>query len=110
MARSTAILGVRRAGKSSSTCGRSWSPWDRPFFPGLPPNTAPLGRRFSQPLAELPAGAALHLAIRRLTAQVALPFEVRAARDYGLSWDVPWRPLDLGFLSRRHLPRYATEP
>ena len=33
-------------------------------------------------LAELPAGAGLHLAIQRLAAQVALPFEVRAARDY----------------------------
>lgn len=60
-------------------------------------------------LAELPAGAALHLAIRRLAAQVALPFEVRAARDYSRSCGVPWRPLDLGFLSRRHLPRYGSE-
>jgi hypothetical protein len=60
-------------------------------------------------LAELPAGAALHLAIKRLTAQVGLPFEVRAARDYSRSTGVPWRPLDLGFLSRRHLPRYGPE-
>jgi hypothetical protein len=66
-------------------------------------------RQLATALAELPAGAALHLAIQRLTAQVALPFEVRAARDYGRSSGVPWRPLDLGFLSRRHLPRYGTE-
>jgi hypothetical protein len=66
-------------------------------------------RQLAEALAGLPAGAALHLAIRRLTAQVALPFEVRAARDYSRSCDVPWRPLDLGFLSRRHLPRYGSE-
>ena len=66
-------------------------------------------RQLAAALADLPAGAALHLAIRRLTAQVALPFEVRAARDYSRSGGVPWRPLDLGFLSRRHLPRYGSE-
>ena len=61
------------------------------------------------PWPNCPPGAALHLAIQRLTAQVALPFEVRAARDYSRSAGVPWRPLDLGFLSRRHLPRYGPE-
>jgi hypothetical protein len=60
-------------------------------------------------LAELPPGAGRHLAIQRLAAQVALPFEVRAAGDYSQRVNVPWRPLDLGFLSRRHLPRYETE-
>ena len=66
-------------------------------------------RQLAAALAELPAGAERHLAIQRLAAQVALPFEVRAARDYSRRVNVPWRPLDLGFLSRRHLPRYATE-
>ena len=66
-------------------------------------------RQLTETLAGLPAVAALHLAIQRLTAQVALPFEVRAARDYSRSVSVPWRPLDLGFLSRRHLPRYEAE-
>jgi hypothetical protein len=66
-------------------------------------------RQLSQALAELPAEAAQHLAIQRLAAQVALPFEVRAARDFSLNYKVPWRPLDLGFLSRRHLPRYGAE-
>jgi hypothetical protein len=66
-------------------------------------------RQLDLALTELPDGAALHLAIRRLAAQVALPFEVRAARDYGRTGGVPWRPLDLGFLSRRHLPRYGPE-
>jgi hypothetical protein len=66
-------------------------------------------RQLAATLAELPAGAERHLAIQRLAAQVALPFEVRAAREYSRRVDVPWRPLDLGFLSRRHLPRYTTE-
>ena len=66
-------------------------------------------RQLAAALADLPAGAERHLAIQRLAAQVALPFEVRAARDYSRRVNVPWRPLDLGFLSRRHLPRYATE-
>jgi hypothetical protein len=66
-------------------------------------------RQLAAALAELPEGAALHLAIRRLMAQITLPFEVRAAREYSRSCGVPWRPLDLGFLSRRHLPRYGSE-
>jgi hypothetical protein len=66
-------------------------------------------RQLAAALAELPAGTERHLAIQRLAAQVALPFEVRAAREYNRRVNVPWRPLDLGFLSRRHLPRYATE-
>jgi len=66
-------------------------------------------RQLAAGLAELPAGAERHLAIQRLAAQVALPFEVRAAGDYSRKVNVPWHPLDLGFLSRRHLPRYETE-
>lgn len=66
-------------------------------------------RLLEQALEGLPPAAACHLAIRRLAAQVALPFEVRAARDYGRRFAIPWRPLDLGRLSRRHLPRYARE-
>jgi hypothetical protein len=66
-------------------------------------------RQLAAALAELPEGAALHLAIRRLAAQVALPFEVKAAQDYSRRAGVPWRPLDLGFVSRRHLPRFGPE-
>ncbi|MCJ7819340.1 MAG: hypothetical protein MUP25_05895 [Syntrophales bacterium] len=66
-------------------------------------------RQLAAALAALPAAAERHLAIQRLAAQVALPFEVRAAGDYSRRLNVPWRPLDLGFLSRRHLPRYETE-
>jgi hypothetical protein len=66
-------------------------------------------RQLAQSLAELPADAARHVAIQRLAAQVALPFEVKAAREYHRRAGAPWRSLDLGFLSRRHLPRFGPE-
>jgi hypothetical protein len=66
-------------------------------------------RQLARTLAQLPATAARHLAIQRLTAQVALPFEVRAARDYHRGTGVPWRPLDIGGPARWHLPRYGPE-
>ncbi len=66
-------------------------------------------RLLQQVLAALPGAAAGHLALRRLAAQVALPFEVRVARDYAEQYQIPWRPLDLGGPSRRHLRRYARE-
>lgn len=66
-------------------------------------------RLLRQGLEVLPVGAAGHLAIRRLMAQVALPFEARVARDYSRRYGAPWRPLDLGELARCHLPRYARE-
>jgi hypothetical protein len=66
-------------------------------------------RLLAKGLGELPAGAAAHPAIGRVMAQVALPFEVRAARDWGRRHGVPWWPLDLGETARRHLSRYARE-
>ncbi len=72
-------------------------------------NEAGWQRRLARSLADLPAGAARHLAVQRLAAQIALPFEVRAARDYSRSRGHPWRPLDLGSTARRHLPRYGPE-
>jgi hypothetical protein len=66
-------------------------------------------RQLTQVLSQFPPAAVRHLAIQRLVAQVALPFEVRAARDYHHSTGAPWRPLDLGSLARRHLPRYGSE-
>jgi hypothetical protein len=60
-------------------------------------------------LKDLPASEREHPAIQRLTAQVALPFEFRVARDYSRTCGIPWRPLDLGAPARRHLPRYAGE-
>jgi hypothetical protein len=65
--------------------------------------------QLTQVLSQLPGAAARHLAIQRLAAQVALPFEVKAARDYHHGAGAPWRPLDLGGLARRHLPRYGPE-
>jgi hypothetical protein len=66
-------------------------------------------RQLTQVLSQMPKAAARHLAIQRLAAQVALPFEVKAARDYHRGTGAPWRPLDLGGLARRHLPRYGPE-
>ena len=64
-------------------------------------------RQLQKTLAGLPPGAAGHPAIRMIAAQIALPFEYRAARDYGRSNGAKCLPLDLGELSRRHLPRYG---
>ena len=66
-------------------------------------------RLLARALEGLPEQAAGHPAIRRLRAQVGLPFEVRAARDWCRGREVPWRPLDLGSTARRHLPRYGRE-
>jgi hypothetical protein len=66
-------------------------------------------RLLEQALAELPSGAREHLALRRLAAQVALPFEYRVARDWGQLYGTPVKPLDLSGPARRHLPRYRTE-
>ncbi|MEW6388239.1 MAG: hypothetical protein AB1491_12050 [Thermodesulfobacteriota bacterium] len=64
---------------------------------------------FNQALAELPPGAREHLALRRIAAQVALPFEYRVARDWGQRYGIPVKPLDLSGPARRHLPRYGKE-
>lgn len=66
-------------------------------------------RLLNEALAGLPPEAAGHPAIRRVAAQIALPFEYRAAGDYSRRWGAKCLPLDLGGLSRRHLPRYGRE-
>jgi len=66
-------------------------------------------RRLAAALKELPPGAETHLAVARVAAQVGLPFEYRAARDWGRAHGVPVKFLDSGALSRRHLPRYDQE-
>jgi len=66
-------------------------------------------KQLDHALARLPQSARDHLALKRLAAQVSLPFEVRAARDCSGANNTPWRALDLGDLSRRHLPRYGRE-
>ncbi len=64
-------------------------------------------RQLQKALAGLPPGAAAHPAISMIAGQIALPFEYRAARDYGRRHGARCLPLDLGTLSRRHLPRYG---
>jgi len=66
-------------------------------------------RQLQKALAALPREAAGHPAIRRVAAQIDLPYEYRAARDYSRRYGINCLPLDLGGLSRRHLPRYALE-
>lgn len=66
-------------------------------------------RRLAAALRELPPGAEAHLAIARVAAQTALPFEYRAARDWGRDQGVPVRLLDSAEVARRHLPRYGDE-
>jgi hypothetical protein len=66
-------------------------------------------RTLQKTLEGLPAGAQGHLALRRVAAQVALPFEMRVARDWQRRWGTPWRALDLGEPARQHLRRYDRE-
>jgi hypothetical protein len=66
-------------------------------------------RQFQKNLAGLPPEAAGHPAIRRVAAQIALPYEYRAARDYSRRYGLKCLPLDLGGVSKRHLPRYGRE-
>ncbi|MDP3181345.1 MAG: hypothetical protein Q8M54_00845 [Desulfobaccales bacterium] len=66
-------------------------------------------RLFEQALEELPPSARGHLAIQRVAAQVALPFEVRVARDWCRDHGISWLPVDLSAPARRHLPRYSQE-
>jgi len=66
-------------------------------------------RQLNEALAGLPPGAAGHPAIQQVAAQIALPFEYRAARDYSRIYGAKCLPLDLGGLSRRHLSRYGRE-
>jgi hypothetical protein len=57
----------------------------------------------------LPPAERRHLALQRVAAQIALPFEVRAAADYAREHGVAWRAVDLKSVAREHLPRYETE-
>ncbi len=66
-------------------------------------------RRLAAALGELSPDAAKSLAVARVAAQAEVPFEYRAARDWGKSHAVPVKPLDTGAAARHHLPRYAGE-
>jgi hypothetical protein len=66
-------------------------------------------RRLSEALKALPPEAGKSLAVARVAAQAELPFEYRAARDWGNIYQVPVKFLDAGRVARLHLPRYADE-
>jgi len=66
-------------------------------------------RQLQKALAVLPPEVSGHPAIRLVAARIALPFEYRAARDYSRRHGARCLPLDLGGLSRRHLPAYSRE-
>lgn len=66
-------------------------------------------QKFAEALSLLPPESAGSLALARVAAQVELPFEYRAARDWGKLHRVPVKLLDAGAVARSHLPRYATE-
>jgi hypothetical protein len=65
--------------------------------------------QFRAAQAALPPAHRQHLALQRLAAQIALPFEVRAAAAYARCHRRVWAPLDINAISREHLPRYHRE-
>ncbi|MGQ9920917.1 MAG: hypothetical protein ACUVRZ_06260 [Desulfobacca sp.] len=60
-------------------------------------------------LAALTAADRRHLALARLAAQIALPFEVRAARVFSRRYGRPWQAVDIAAFAREHLPTYSRE-
>ena len=66
-------------------------------------------RRLAEALKTLSPEAEKSLAVARVAAQADLPFEYRAARDWGKLHRVPIKFLDAGKVARSHLPRYADE-
>jgi hypothetical protein len=50
-----------------------------------------------------------HVALEKVAAQIACPFEVRAAEDYARGHGVGWQAVDLNSVAREHLPRYEAE-
>jgi hypothetical protein len=50
-----------------------------------------------------------HLALQKVAAQIAYPFEVRAAEDYARKHGVAWQAVDISSVAREHLPRYGAE-
>jgi hypothetical protein len=66
-------------------------------------------RLFDASLAQLPDEGRDHPAIRRVAARIEMPFEWRAAHNYGRRYSVRWHPIDLSGPARRHLPLYEKE-
>ncbi len=66
-------------------------------------------QQYKAAVAALPPGQRQHPALQRLGAQIAMPFEVRAAQAYGRRYHRPWQAVDIQALAREHLPRYGRE-
>ncbi|RLA89240.1 MAG: hypothetical protein DRG58_05560 [Deltaproteobacteria bacterium] len=66
-------------------------------------------RQFQRTIKQMPPGARQHLALRRIEAQLAWPFEAQATQDYVQQHDIGWRAIDTGRLSRNQLRRYLSE-
>jgi len=64
---------------------------------------------YARGLAALEPEQRRHPGLQRVAAQIEMPFEVRAAADYGREAGVAWHPIDSGAVAREHLPRYAAE-
>jgi hypothetical protein len=66
-------------------------------------------RQFQLACQALPPEMRRHLALQKVAAQIAYPFEVTAAEDYAREHGAAWRAVDLNRIAREHLPRYETE-
>lgn len=66
-------------------------------------------KQFHRARRSLPPEQQGHLALHRVAAQIAMPFEVRAAAAYGRRQGIAWQAVDLKALARQHLPLYHQE-
>ena len=81
-----------------------------PFSVRYRQRAAPLWRRcWQKALRTLPPEASQKLAVARVAAQTALPFEYQAARDWGRAYRVTVKLVDAGKVARCHLPRFRQE-
>jgi hypothetical protein len=66
-------------------------------------------KRFQHSRQSLPPQQRHHLALHKLAAQIALPFEARTAEDFAQQHGVSWQAVDINGIAREHLPRYGEE-
>lgn len=66
-------------------------------------------RQFESARQVLPPEVRNHLALQKLAAQIAFPFEAKAAAAYAREHGLTWRAIDLNSIAREHLPCYATQ-
>ncbi len=65
--------------------------------------------QFQAVVADWPPEQRHHLALQRVQAQIAMPFEVRATVTYTQRHGLGWQPIDSSSLAREHLPLYSRE-